>query len=280
MSDSYRIANWAQYQHYKKRSPPWVKLYFDLLSSETWITGDDKTRCLMIACILAASRNDGNVPANPAYIQKIAHLNSAPDFNPLVLNGFLAASNALAECVQDASNVLDTLSLSLSLNTPEEKREKKNTRDRDASAALADGFSEFYAAYPRKTARAAAEKAWKKLAPDNELRLVIMSALKWQAALPDWTKDGGQYAPYPATYLNNRRWEDERPGGGGAAPPRQPDLRPNRNLRVWEIPIPDDRRWECEGRLEMGQVYRDGLWVKFADLDPEDPEYRAGGAGA
>lgn len=26
-----------------------------------------------------------------------------------------------------------------------------------------------------------------------------------------WTKDGGQFVPNPATYLNQRRWEDEKP---------------------------------------------------------------------
>ena len=25
----------------------------------------------------------------------------------------------------------------------------------------------------------------------------------------DWTKDNGQFIPYPTTYLNQRRWEDE-----------------------------------------------------------------------
>jgi hypothetical protein len=26
-----------------------------------------------------------------------------------------------------------------------------------------------------------------------------------------WTKDGGQFIPMPATWLNGRRWEDETP---------------------------------------------------------------------
>jgi hypothetical protein len=25
----------------------------------------------------------------------------------------------------------------------------------------------------------------------------------------DWTKEGGQYIPYPATWLNAKGWEDE-----------------------------------------------------------------------
>ena len=75
MGQRYKIANWGQYQHYKKRSPPWVAVLRPSLF-RTWVTGDDKTRCLMIACILAASRNDRDVPADPMYLKKIAHLNS------------------------------------------------------------------------------------------------------------------------------------------------------------------------------------------------------------
>jgi hypothetical protein len=25
----------------------------------------------------------------------------------------------------------------------------------------------------------------------------------------EWTKDGGQFIPHPATWLNQKRWEDE-----------------------------------------------------------------------
>ena len=40
----------------------------------------------------------------------------------------------------------------------------------------------------------------------------ILRALKAQASCEQWTRDGGAYIPYPATWLNGRRWEDELPG--------------------------------------------------------------------
>lgn len=86
-----------------------------------------------------------------------------------------------------------------------------------------DGFEEFYSAYPRKKARAAAFKAWAKLSPDEELRGKILSALKWQVDTPDWKRDNGDYIPYPATYLNNRRWEDERDNPKQQRPVQQED---------------------------------------------------------
>ena len=56
-----------------------------------------------------------------------------------------------------------------------------------------------------------ARKAFAKLNPDAALVEDMLRALDWQKRLPEWTKDGGQFIPYPATWLNARRWEDEQP---------------------------------------------------------------------
>jgi len=55
----------------------------------------------------------------------------------------------------------------------------------------------------------AALKAWKKLKPDLELLQTILGAVDAQARSPGWLKDGGQFIPLPATWLNGRRWDDE-----------------------------------------------------------------------
>lgn len=72
-----------------------------------------------------------------------------------------------------------------------------------------DIFLQFYNAYPRKTAKASAWKAWKKLngslPPVDDLILKINEQMKMES----WTKDDGRYIPHPATWLNQRRWEDE-----------------------------------------------------------------------
>ena len=68
------------------------------------------------------------------------------------------------------------------------------------------GFEEFWEAYPKKRNKGDAEKAWKKLNPPLA---VILDALDWQREQPSWTKDGGQFVPYPASYLNAKGWEDE-----------------------------------------------------------------------
>ena len=82
-------------------------------------------------------------------------------------------------------------------------------------------FAGFWDAYPRKVARGDAAKAWRSLAPDAALATQILAAVEQHKRLPDWAKDGGQFVPYPATWLRARRWEDvleaPRVNGNGAS---------------------------------------------------------------
>ena len=77
-------------------------------------------------------------------------------------------------------------------------------------------FAAFWQAYPRHTGRAAAIKAWTKLAPDDALRATLLQAIEHQRA--GWTDP--QYIPHPATWLNGRRWQDEPQQPGQAAAQR------------------------------------------------------------
>jgi hypothetical protein len=81
---------------------------------------------------------------------------------------------------------------------------------RSGSEGGVGGFDRFWSAYPRKVAKQEALKAWTKLAPDIALEIRILGAVDHQRTWDAWTRDGGKFIPYPATWLNGRRWEDER----------------------------------------------------------------------
>ena len=89
-------------------------------------------------------------------------------------------------------------------------RAKATATDRATETPL--GFDRFWNAYPRKVGKPAALRAWR-----NLLRIVsnpktphdLMAGLERWKATEQWQKDGGQFIPYPATFLNQRRWEDE-----------------------------------------------------------------------
>lgn len=81
---------------------------------------------------------------------------------------------------------------------------KRHTR---AARATPVGFDRFWDAYPRKIDKADAEKAFRKVAPDDQLLERMLAALERFKASDQWRKDGGQFIPHAATWLNKRRWE-------------------------------------------------------------------------
>ena len=91
----------------------------------------------------------------------------------------------------------------------EQEQEQENNCAASQRVPAKSRFDEFYAAYPKKRNRGDAEKAWKRLKPDGEMADRIVAALKRAVSCPDWLKDGGQYIPYPASWLNAKGWEDE-----------------------------------------------------------------------
>ena len=70
-------------------------------------------------------------------------------------------------------------------------------------------FNEFYSKYPRKVKKQDVKKWFQKNKPRSELFSSMMSSLEQFRGCKDWLKDNGQYIPYPSTWLNQRRWEDE-----------------------------------------------------------------------
>lgn len=99
---------------------------------------------------------------------------------------------------------------------PVDTEAKTKTQTPRASAG-SDGFALFWAAYPLKKDKAHAIKAFEKLAPSTYLLDEIIAAVQQQRTWSDWRRDDGRYIPHAATWLNARRWEDERPAETGPA---------------------------------------------------------------
>lgn len=131
----YKIPKWREFQHYKDRSPPWIKLHFDLLTSETWLHLDDASRVLAIACMLIASRDDGRIPSKPTYMQRVAYLSAPADFAPLLECGFLveyyhnASENeeSASKTEESASTTLASCKQLQADASPEQSRAYKST---------------------------------------------------------------------------------------------------------------------------------------------------------
>jgi DNA-binding MarR family transcriptional regulator len=124
---------------------------------------------------------------------------------------------SLSDTEESAMN-LNQVNKSVSNETPMAVAEKskspktKPTRTYDHSRIVADPlFVRFWNVYPRHIRKQDATRAWFKINPDDKLVATMIDALHWQKLQPGWVKEGGQFVPYPATWLNGAQWEDERP---------------------------------------------------------------------
>lgn len=97
-------------------------------------------------------------------------------------------------------------------NCPIEYRDKSidiryKILDNNKKEIYKEKFEEFYKNYPKKLKKAEVEKWFKKNNPDDELFKTIMTQLEKFKKSKEWKQT--QYIPYPSTWLNQKRWEDE-----------------------------------------------------------------------
>ena len=90
------------------------------------------------------------------------------------------------------------------------------TRSQRPSAEDDRAFEKFWLVYPRHEGKQAARKAFDRLKVDDAMLGVMVNAITRQRGSDQWSDP--RYIPYPATWLNGRRWEDEpvQASGNGA----------------------------------------------------------------
>lgn len=106
------------------------------------------------------------------------------------------------ECIQDVSNLLPQVRLEVDKDSISNNRSKKEI--------YSDGrFVFFWNEYPNKVGKGKAWQAWLKLKPTNEVARKIVESVRKYRQTVSWKKDNGQFIPHAATFLNQRRFDDE-----------------------------------------------------------------------
>lgn len=127
--------------------------------------------------------------------------------------------------------------------------EKTKGEDKQETPSPA-GFSEWWEMYPRKTAKRAAEKAYR-AALKRGSREVILEGLQSQLAALKAKET--KFIPYPATWLNEDRWADEEETVTLAAP-----IHSARPIYQAEAPKPSSFKPDFEA-LRIGKKVDDYL---------------------
>lgn len=218
------IKNFDKFQHYKHRNPPWIKLYYDLLDDDDFISMSIESRHHYMTLLLIAGHKNNRIPHDTAYLKKVMRLDEEPDLTELIERGFLLAprkhapSRLLAPCKQNALSEIETDSEAEGEAEAEaEERERlSHTRPTswqgDLPVEMEMEFGGFWVQFPIKLNRQRARRAWfdaRQLVSAQE----IMDGLQRSLESAGWGRadnDGAVFdPPHAHRWLNDRRWEDQ-----------------------------------------------------------------------
>lgn len=110
MNSRLKVAGWDKFQHYKDRSPPWIKLHKGLLDNFDFQMLPVASRALApMIWLLASEADDGSVDANPDFLAfrlRAPRKEIVDGLKPLIDKGFLLVeqddSTAIAAPKQNA----------------------------------------------------------------------------------------------------------------------------------------------------------------------------------
>lgn len=218
---------------------PWVKFYpSDWLAGTSGLTAAERGVYITIVCLIyetggpvrldltRLARRCG-VPAGS--FRRI--LDSLMDQGKLVQTPDGITNKRAEDVMQDRENrITKAQSGALKTNAIQaEKRQQKQApqqKERDAeryanqnqnqikkretkvSLCARDGFAAFWAVVPRRVGKGAAEKAWQAATAKAQPEAII-DAMRLYAKSREGQDE--KYTCHPATWLNQRRWEDDAP---------------------------------------------------------------------
>jgi len=102
------VKNWTDLQHYKDRSPPWIKLHSAILDSYEFECLPDASKAHLICIWMLASRTNNKINPDIKWLSRKICANSDIDLSILIDSGFLELNQPLQCVEQDASMMLHT----------------------------------------------------------------------------------------------------------------------------------------------------------------------------
>ena len=231
-----RIRNWSKHQHFKDRTPPWIKLYRDILDDPDWhgLSGDDAKT--LVGLWLVASEDETRTGALPnsrklafrlriteselnqqlnrmhSWLERVdiigissQHQHATPE-TETEGEKEKATVHSAAPTAQDAIAVPDGLPDDIAAPVAPGSADKAKRIRGEKKPQTAARFPEFYAAYPVKKDRAKAEAAWRKRGCDDIADTLIAHVRRMESEDSHW---GRGFIIHPTTYINGERWTDE-----------------------------------------------------------------------
>ena len=190
MTQYFSISNWQEFQHYKDRNPPWIKLHNQLLDNYEFEQLTDATKGHLLCIWMLASRTNNKIVYDPSWVKRKIGANSNVDLKSLISAGFIE----LQGVAQDASKVL----VSEEESRDREEKRKVDSRFTPPTRSEVDlyalekslnlkGFFDYYES-----------NGWK--VGKNKMK-------KWQSAASGWNLRQGEYSKG-----NDQDFSDDKTG--------------------------------------------------------------------
>ena len=115
----FKVKNWNEFQHYKDRNPPWIKLHNQLLDDYEFEMLADATKGHLLCIWMLASRTNNEMMFDHKWIARKIGASSKVDLDLLLDSGFIE----LQEAEQTASNMQQKTIVSV----PSEEKRREET---------------------------------------------------------------------------------------------------------------------------------------------------------
>jgi len=197
------VRNWDEFQHYKDRNPPWIKLHRSILDDYDFgLLSDSSKAHLVLIWILAAS-SDGTIPDDPKWVGRRIAATKPVDLKTLENKGFLimeqSDSNLLADCYGNGS-------------TSREEREKRKEEGESEREKFTQEFEDsFWKIWPERKDRKTALRKFLIVRRTVELDILIKGVNQYIKNVETKRANGFSSLNYcgASVWLNGERWNDE-----------------------------------------------------------------------
>jgi hypothetical protein len=244
---TFSVKNLEKFQHYKDRSPPWIKLYNELLDDYDFGSLPDTAKWHLVAIWLLASRSGNKIPFDSDWVARRINATGTVDLDLLAARGFIVIDQALQTAEHDASAPLADRKQSAcpereGETEAEAEAETETEKDSGAPAPrpmIDDPFVRFWSAYPKRDGsnpRKPAQTKFEKLVRDGaDPEAIIAGATRYADELAAQNKLNTVYVAQAKTWLHQERWRDTEPSKQAPAAMSKVFLaEDDPRWRVWE----------------------------------------------
>jgi len=217
----FSVKNFERLQHYRDRTPPWIKLYNDLLDDYEFGLLPDTAKAHLLAIWLLASRYENQIPYDETWVGRKINATVPVNLKLLVESGFIVPN-------QDCSK---TLSEPYLFASPE--REGEGEREREKTLVpikkinnYSEEFETFWKIYPSRggyeNSKAGAFKKFNIAIKNGVTTEILILAAKNYAEFNRREGTEPQFIKMTETWLNKKSWEQYKTAPPPAIIPHSP----------------------------------------------------------